>query len=291
MDAKQKGILYSILAALFIGLGYIPAKNAMGYGSLAAVNFFWYFPQIICFAVIFYFLRKKINPLDKLKSNWRGIILVGSSSAVGAFMWFWEIENAGILNTAFILQFTNLFAVILGAVVLKEKFNSRELAGGALAIAGAFVFSFHNPDLALPMFLVLLFNAVVFAVSNLWAKITVKNIDSVSLSAGRATVMAIPFFLVMALNGELNLNYPPEFWVNSLIGSALSVSGFIFFYKAFSLIEVSKAQLGRTPEPIFAAIFSYALLGNEPSMFQIIGGVLIVLGVGLLIYAKPKQRA
>lgn len=288
MNGRQKGILYSILASVMIGLGYIPASKNLGIGDTVVVNLVWFLIQAIIFGLILLFLKRNHRASVELINNWRGILLVGLTSAAGALLWFWEIGKVGAVNTVFILQFTNVFAVLLGVIVLKERFNRRELLGGIVAMVGAFVFFWHNPDLSVVMVLILLFNSAIFATSNLLAKISVKDMDPIILAAGRVITISALIFLVSLGGGNWPIGYPLDFWLYSLFGAILSVAGFIFFYRSFSLIEVSKAQLARTPEPIFTMIFSFLLLGNDPALNQLIGGVMIIAGIAFLTKSRTK---
>lgn len=288
MKNKQKGILYALATALVIGAGYIPAQKALKAGSVVEVNFIWFALQLFFYAAIFLIGKNIGRAAGELKKYYKGVFWVGVLNALGSFLWFYEIGLAGTVNTVFILQFTPIFAVLLDIIILKERFSLKEMAGGAVAILGALVFSSQNINLSVFIILILIFNALVFAVSNLLAKIYVKNIDPVILSAGRVFVMVLFFAIAFVADGQASLVKPADFWAYSLIGSILSVAGFIFFYKSFSFIEASKSQLARTPEPLFTLIFSFLLLGAAPSFNQIAGGVLIVTGVAILVISKSR---
>ncbi len=288
MNNKQKGILYALATAFVIGAGYIPARKAMEMGTVVEINFIWFFLQLFFYAAIFLIGRNIRHVAGELKKNLKGVFLVGGLSALGSFLWFYEINSAGAVNTVFILQLTPLIAVLLDIIILKERFNRGELFGGAVAVLGALIFSWKNIDLSGALVLLLLFNALVFAISNLYAKIYVRSLNPVILSAGRVLVMTVFFAIAFAGDGRASLAKPADFWIYALIGSILSVAGFIFFYKSFSLIEASKAQLARTPEPLFTLIFSFLLLGLLPAVNQIIGGFLIVAGVIVLVRAKAR---
>lgn len=286
MNNKQKGILYALATALVIGAGYIPAQKSLRMGSAVEVNFIWFLLQLFFYVAVFLIGKNISRVVSKIKKNFKSVFWVGGLSALGAFLWFYEIAAAGAVNTVFILQFTPLVAVLLDIIILKEKFSREELFGGMVAVFGALVFSWNNINLSGGIILLLLFNAVVFAVSNLYAKIYVKNIDPVTLSAGRVFIMV--FFFAIAFAGDRQASFikPADFWTYSFIGSALSVAGFIFFYRSFSFIEASKSQLARTPEPLFTMLFSFLLLGSNPTFFQLVGGFLIVAGVIILIRSK-----
>lgn len=290
MSNKEKGILYALATALVIGAGFIPARKAMEIASAVEVNFIWYLFISFFYVIIFLVGKDVRRAASEIKKNIKGVLLVGVLSALCSFLWFYEIGVAGTVNTVFILQFTPLIAVLLDVIILKERFSLGEMAGGMIAVFGALIFSWKNIDLSGAIILLLLFNALMFAITNLLAKIYIKNIDPVILSAGRALVTFLFFAIVFLSSKEISLVKTMDFWFYTLGGSILGIAGLIFFYKSFYFIEASKSQLARTPEPLFTLVFSFLLLGAVPTFNQITGGVLIVTGVAILVFSKSRLR-
>ena len=65
--------------------------------------------------------------------------------------------------------------------------------------------------------------------------------------------------------------------------------GFFLFYKSLSFYEVSKAIAVRSIEPFFAVILALVILITIPTLSELIGGTLIVLGIIILSLRGRKN--
>ena len=102
--------------------------------------------------------------------------------------------------------------------------------------------------------------------------------------------MFLFIFAYTMFAGKLETVFPAETVVYAVLGSVTGVIlSFILFFKALQVFEVSKAATVRTMEPFLTAIFSFAILALTPTTNQLLGGVLIVIGVVTLSLTKAKQ--
>lgn len=87
------------------------------------------------------------NPLH---FHWTGkavislLYLVVVGSVVAFALYYWLVRNMDVTNTMLIALVTPVVAVILGMIVLDEKFNWRLLAGGACIISGIALIVFRK---------------------------------------------------------------------------------------------------------------------------------------------------
>jgi transporter family protein len=118
----------------------------------------------------------------------------------------------------------------------------------------------------------------------------VKNVNPVALAGGNSMLMFLFISTYAVLAGKLETAFPAETVVYAVLGSVTGVVlSFIFFFKALQVFEVSKAATIRTIEPFLTAIFSFIILALTPTVNQLAGGALIVLGIVVLSLTKGKQ--
>ena len=137
--------------------------------------------------------------------------------------------------------------------------------------------------------LVLLGSALLFASANSLSKVYVENVNPVSLAGGNSMFVFLFVFAYSLLSGRLETTFPSVTLVYAFLGSVTGVFlSFILFYKALEVFEVSKTATVRTIEPFLTAIFSFAILSLTPTANQLMGGVLIVIGVVVLSLTKER---
>lgn len=84
------------------------------------------------------------------------------------------------------------------------------------------------------------------------------------------------------------LDISAKIWRDLLLGSILeTMIVIVFAYQALKLIEATKTSLIISSKAVWALILSWIFLGVFPSEFQLIGGILTLLGVALITWDKP----
>ena len=63
-----------------------------------------------------------------------------------------------------------------------------------------------------------------------------------------------------------------------------AVFGFVFFYKALELLDVSKVAIIRTLDPFIVVAYALAVFHTLPSLQQLVGGAIVVAGVLTTMY-------
>jgi drug/metabolite transporter (DMT)-like permease len=87
--------------------------------------------------------------------------------------------------------------------------------------------------------------------------------------------------------------WPPITSLLIIIIGALSAPflSFMFLYKALSLYEVSKVTAVRASIPFFVVLYSFLLFHTIPSLRQMLGGGIIIVGILVLISGRHGVRS
>lgn len=247
--------------------------------NVETMNVVWTGLSSVCF-VLFFVLTKKTSHLLAIFRNWKKLGSLALLGTVGFLLYAYGILLSGPVTAGFLLQFTAVFTILFGVLFLKEQFTRQEGVGVFVAIAGVFVLAYGHFDMELFSTVAVLCAAVLFACSNLFSKIYVKNINPLSLAGSNSLFVFLFMFTYSVLFGKLQVGIPTVVFAYSIVGSFVGgVLGFILFFKALEVYEVSKVASIRTAEPFLTAIFSFAILALSPTLNQFIGGILIVVGV------------
>jgi drug/metabolite transporter (DMT)-like permease len=288
MDNKRKGILFSVAASIMFALNPVFVQLVLHSVNVVTMNVL----QTI-FATLFFVLVlvafHGFMPFKDIRSNWRKIGLIGLVTSTFALTYGYGISVSGPTSAAFLLQLSTVFTIIFGIVILKEKFTRIEGVGIVVAVVGVFVLAYGHLSIELLGTMVLVVASLLAALTNLLSKVYIKNIKPVTLASGNSLFVTLFIVAFVGLSGSFQVSIPSETLVYAAVGAMLGVVfSFILFYKALEVYEVSKAVTIKTVEPFLTAVFSFVILALVPNTNQIIGGVMIVLGVIVLTFSKSK---
>jgi drug/metabolite transporter (DMT)-like permease len=285
---KHRGVLFAVLGSLMFGLSPVFVRLVLDFVNVATMNVLFTVFASLCFVVAFGVFRKAAY-FRSIFGNWRRVGLMSLFSAVGSLLYTYGISLYGPVTATFLVQFTAVFTILFGVAFFKERFTRLEGAGILVAVVGVFVLAYGNLSLEIVGTLVLLGAALFFASANSLSKAYVKNVNPVALAGGNAMFVFLFIFVFAVLSGRLEIAFPSETLFYAFLGSVTGVVlSFVLFFKALEVYAVSKTATIRTIEPFLTAIFSYAILALIPTANQLVGGVLIVIGVATLSLAKGK---
>jgi drug/metabolite transporter (DMT)-like permease len=91
------------------------------------------------------------------------------------------------------------------------------------------------------------------------------------------SIVAVLLLLISLRVLGRSINFGISFWIN--VRSLLIVLTWLFFYGSLPLLELSMAATAVYTNPIWIAIFSYFLLNERITRFQLMGVFLGFLGV------------
>ena len=288
MADKQRGVLFAVSASLMFGLSPVFVRLVLDFVNVETMNVLLTVFASLCFVVAFGVFREAAY-FRSIFGNWRKVGLMSLFSAAGSLLYTYGIFLYGPVNAAFLVQFTAVFTILFGVLFFKERFTRLEVAGILVAVVGVFVLAYGNLSLEVVSTLVLLAAALFFASANTLSKAYVENVNPVALAGGNAMFVLLFVFAFAVSTGTLETAFPSVTLVYAFLGAVTGVVlSFVLFFKALQVFEVSKTATIRTIEPFLTAIFSFVILALTPTANQLVGGVLIVIGVATLSLTKGK---
>ena len=134
--AAPKAVAFALTNAVIIAcytvvdaLGVRSAANAMQYVATLFLLDGWPFALIV-------FLRRRDTALAYAKQRWP-LALGGALASLGSYgITLWAMTQAPVAMVAALRETSVLFAVLMGAWFLKERFNPRRLTGTLIILAG-----------------------------------------------------------------------------------------------------------------------------------------------------------
>ncbi|BFI76299.1 DMT family transporter [Sulfurisphaera ohwakuensis] len=204
---------------------------------------------------------------------------IGSLLNVAIFM---ILLNLGVLLSpnpalsATLIYTQPVFVAIFSYFIFKEKIGILKIFGIIIAISGAIIAS-GNLEVNIGA-LISLLGGITWAVGTIYYRKYLINEDVIrlnsffSLSSVPVLVPLIPFqfYFKVSLEGIV---------VAIIIGITAQALGFIFWFSSVKSLGAFKASSISLLVPALSYFFSYIILGDMPTLIEMIGSFLVLFGV------------
>lgn len=297
---KVLPILASITYSVIFGLSFLFAKiglRTMNTIELVAYRF------LIASLVLTVLKALKVIKIDLKGKNLKVVILTAILQPVLYFLF--EVKGIDLTTTSessLVLALIPICVAIFARIFLDEKLLKSQVAFILLSVAGVVVINIMKDKTASSgnyLGVILLFMAVIAAaLYNISSKRASANFNPLEITYVMMWVGAIAFnsilFFMNIFNGTLDQYFSPMFSLSSLI--SLSYLAILSSIIAFFLINYSISKLPVYQSAIFgnistvvAILVGVVVLKEDFGLYDIIGAIMIVIGVLGTIYMGERK--
>ena len=283
-----KDTFLASLVPIFLGFGFVIAKPAMEYFPpmllmgmrfvFAASILIWWFPIPRGFLKKIFIASLIANTLQ-YGLTYTGLSFIDASAAV------------------LLVQTEVPFGVIFAYFMLKEKPTTRSLVGIAIAFIGVYLLTGSpNLDGKFVGVSLVIIGSGIWALGQVLVKPLSKEISPLALVAWMALFSGPILITLSAIFDGNTINYLRSANFNSWIiaiylGFIMQPITYGCFYYVIKNNHIYKVlpivTMGIPLTGLLAAIF---LLGEQPTRELFIGGAVIIIGVVLIVFTKPKKN-
>jgi drug/metabolite transporter (DMT)-like permease len=214
------------------------------------------------------------------------------SSLFNPFLYFigesYGLNLVSPVLSAVIIATIPVFMPIVAFFYLRERLKPMNITGLIISFAGVLVMIFR-PDLSLaasPAGIALLFGAVASALvyGILLRKLTMRYTPLVIITIQNSigAIYFVPIVLLFEFDSIRSIS-PDGRMLSSLfaLGIFASSLAYVFYTKTVQSLGIARANLYTNLIPVFTALFSFFVLGENMNTAKIIGIVLVMGGVFL----------
>ena len=283
-----KDTLLAALVPIFLGFGFVIAKPAMEYFppillmglrfTFAASILIWWFPIPRGYLKKIFIASLIANTLQ-YSVTYTGLNMIDASAAV------------------LLVQMEVPFGVLFAYFMLKEKPTIRSLVGISVAFVGVYILT-GSPSLD-GKFLgaaLTIIGSAIWALGQVLVKPLSKEINALALVAWLA-LFSGPILIVLSATFDGNtINYLKtaslDSWIIAIyLGFFMQPITYGCFYYVLKNNPLYKVlpivTMGIPLTGLLAAVF---LLKEEPTTQLYIGGFIILIGVIMIVFTKPKKN-
>ncbi|MDF9412124.1 DMT family transporter [Brevibacillus laterosporus] len=294
---KANRIVYLIplLATLLWGSNFLIGKNILHHVPPFTLSFLrWSFALLVLLPFTWKLLRENWEFYLRF---WKEVVVMGFLGiALFTGLVYWGMEHTNTVNASLLSSLSPIFITVVAYFMLHERITSNQVIGILLSLLGVLwivskghlgTFAdirLNNGDIVL-----ILSNALMAIYSVMLRKTADKlpGLIGFTLIVFAGVITTVPLMMLELSYRPVQLFLWENLWSIAYLGIFSSVIAFFCWTKSVHFLGPTKASPFMNVVPVFATLFAVLFLREELLLSQIIGGVLVLLGV--YWSSRPKK--
>ncbi|MDN5658725.1 EamA family transporter [Brevibacterium sandarakinum] len=225
------------------------------------------------------------------RGNFRRVLLIGVFMSAGQFGLLYTSMSLGLPAglASIVIQIQAAFTVLVAALALREIPNRRQIVGILIGLSGLGVIGLSlQASVPIAAFLVALGASLSWAVGNVIARGVKEGTNGVQMTVWSALVVPVPLFaLSLLVDGPAEvahaLTHPTWGVVASVVYTAgcASLIGYVIWNSLLARFPASQVAPFSLLVPLVGVLSAWLVLGDRPTVPELIGGALLLLGVAV----------
>jgi drug/metabolite transporter (DMT)-like permease len=218
------------------------------------------------------------------RKSWGHLILVGGIGTVFApLIYFFGLTHTFAINASLIAHLQPLFVSIFGRYFLREKLHKEDVLASILIITAAVLITSRTFDNLIKFEignfgdLMVLLATVSWAIVAIPGKLLTQIASSGIIVRYRFLLASILFIPILILVNQFKITSIYQVLLGVLVGF-----GYILYYEGLKRLTTNQVALSELSSPFFAFILAWYFLGEIITVNQIIGVVLLFMGLYFL---------
>jgi len=234
------------------------------------------------------FFSKYLWELKELsKRDWIFSSVAGIFLAFHFILWFESLNYTSVASSTVLVTLQPLFAFLGTYFFFKEKLSIKTLISGAIAIIGSFLISwgdFKVSGSALYGDIIALIACALITGYLLFGQDVRKRISLVTYTMVVYSISTICLFIYVLIKEESFGPYPAMTWLWFILLAIIpNLLGHTLFNWAVKYVSTNTISVSVLFVPIGAAMLAYFVFNEKLIVTQIIGGIIVILGLILFV--------
>ncbi len=226
--------------------------------------------------------------------HWFGVAWLGIADALNVALFFAAYQRTSVAIAVLTHYLAPVFVALAAPLVLRERPHARTFVAVAVSFGGLLLL-LHPWDKGLTssdlVGAVLGAGSAVFYAANVLVNKRLAHVFSASELMFFHGFVAIPLLWTMIPAGSLAAASASSIAIVVAGAIGPGALGGLTFVWGLRRIAASHASVLTLLEPFVAVVLAALVLGQALQKAQILGGILILIGAGAVITARPQQRS
>ncbi|NOU98646.1 DMT family transporter [Paenibacillus planticolens] len=236
---------------------------------------------------------KMFRTLDMNKKDWSIVVLAGLFLGLHFLFWMESLVYTSVASSMVILSLQPLFVMIGSYFLFKEQANLFTVFCLVAALFGSIIIAWGDIGISKEALIgdVLSLIGTIFVSAYLLAGQKVsRKMDANVYSIFVFFIGGIVMLIYNLLNNYSFIEYNSSEWTYFLLLAIIpTIFGQCIFNLLLKSIGATTVSVGIIGEPVLAIILAYLLLGEKISLFQFLGGMMTLFGMGMYFWSKSLK--
>ncbi|WP_282936619.1 DMT family transporter [Paenibacillus sp. RC67] len=233
---------------------------------------------------------KRLRSIEMNKKDWSIVLLAGLFLGFHFLFWMESLVYTSVANSMVILALQPLFVMIGSYFLFKEQANLTTVLCLIVALSGSILIAWGDIGVSkealigdgLSLIGALFVSAYLLAGQKVSNKIDANVYSIIVFFIGGAVMLVYNL-----INNYSLIEYDSSDWTYFLLLAIIpTIFGQYIFNLLLKSIGATTISVGIIGEPVLAIILAYLLLGETISLFQFLGGILTLFGMGMYFWSK-----
>lgn len=276
------GVISVSLSAIFVKLSSADAGVIAFYRMLFSI-----------LIMLPWFLMKYSNEIKVLsKRDWIFSSIAGVFLSFHFILWFESLNYTSVASSTVLVTMQPLFAFIGTYLFFKEKITLQTFIAGGIAILGSVLISwgdFQISGTALYGDILALIACALITGYLLFGQDVRKRLSLVTYTMVVYSVSTITLFFYIIIKGESFGPYPAIDWMWFILLAIIpNLLGHNLFNWALKWTSTNVISIAILFEPVGAALLAIFIFNEYLTVSQIVGGLVVILGIMLFVVDLKK---
>ncbi len=233
---------------------------------------------------------KSLRNLKMNKKDWSVVLLAGLFLGLHFLFWMESLVHTSVASSMVILSLQPLFVMVGSYFIFKERANMVTILCMVTALAGSVIIAWGDIGVSrealigdgLSLLGTIAVSAYMLAGQKVSHKINANVYSVIVFFLAGSVLLIYSLFNHISLTG-----YNTSDWMYFLLLAIIpTIFGQLLINLLLKSLGATTLSVGIIGEPVLAIILAFVFLGETISLFQFIGGMMTVLGMGVYFWAK-----
>ncbi|HDZ36266.1 MAG TPA: EamA family transporter [Thermococcus sp.] len=280
----KRGYIFVFLAASMWGTLGIFAKYLDGFGLSPFTMVFY--RVLFALMLLGAYLKLRGIKLSIGKERLKFYAVYGFFSIFLFYtLYFYTVTISSVSLAVLLLYTAPVYSIVLGRLVFKEPMSREKLIALGMVMAGVVLVNGSGTEVSARALIFGLLTGLTYALYGVLAKLAVRKEEPEK--ALFYTLLFGLLFLLPFTDFRVPAAAVPYLFALALFPTFL---GYILYNHALREVEVSRASIVATIEPVVAIVLAFVLFGERLSAAQLAGAALIIGGSMIVHRGEKKQK-
>ena len=281
---RTKGIIYVLISALIYG--FTPVLCSMTYDMGNTPLTLTFFRSFFVLPVLAILMKKDHISMKISRIELGKVFVIALFGAVFTTLLLYSSYQYIAVGTSTTLHFLYpLFVTLICHFIYRDSMRKTQIIALVISLIGVAFFINLNDLSAIQGILMALISGFTFSVYLVGLeKFGVSNMHSYKLSFYIAMWVCICLIIINLFTGKFNFNQPLlSYGLMVIVAILAQFVAVVMLKEGIAIIGSSLASMFSMAEPVSSVIFGAIFLSEIITIMQIIGCVMIMIGVSMLL--------